>query len=196
MNQRIKAPETPSTSQTSPSHQPISLLNWRMQNTDERPSEEWNDLPFQTEIRQSRIKNSPSGIFLDSPLRPYYVINIPIFIDRNMIRSMKRDLSEIVNYVIDECLMNIKKKSKWKGAKMVELQYFETGCKENCILRKTTGKFIILIFEIFGIKFILKHYTHRKEELEEYFGPPCMNLRSILLEESSPSYTVDIFSCL
>ncbi len=27
--------------------------------------------------------------------------------------------------------------------------YFETGCKENCILRKTTVKFIILIFGIF-----------------------------------------------
>ncbi len=44
---------------------------------------------------------------------------------------------------------------------MVELQYFETGCKENYILRKTTVKFIILIFRIFGEKFILKHYMHR-----------------------------------
>ncbi len=44
---------------------------------------------------------------------------------------------------------------------MVELQYFETGCKENWILRKMTVKFIILIFGIFGKKFILKHYMHR-----------------------------------
>ncbi len=73
-----------------------------------------------------------------------------------VMRSTKRDLmsaiinSEIVKYVIDECLTNILKKSKPKGAKMVELQYIESGCKENCILRKTTVKFIILIFVIFG----------------------------------------------
>ncbi len=64
--------------------------------------------------------------------------------------SMKRDLmsaiinSEIVKYVIDEWLTNIQKKSKPTGAKMVELQYFETGCKEKCILRKTTVRFILL----------------------------------------------------
>ncbi len=37
---------------------------------------------------------------------------------------------------------HLKKKNKPKGAKMVELQYFEISCKENCILRKTTVKFI------------------------------------------------------
>ncbi len=70
--------------------------------------------------------------------------------------SRKRDLksaimnSEIVKYVVDECLTNILKKSKPNGAKMAELQYFETGCKENCILRKTAFKFIIQIFGIFS----------------------------------------------
>ncbi len=50
----------------------------------------------------------------------------------------------------------LKKQSDPKGAKMVELQYFESGSKENCILRKSAIKFIILIFGIFGEKFILK----------------------------------------
>ncbi len=56
--------------------------------------------------------------------------------------SMKRDHKsenvncEIVKYVIDDCLTNLKKKSRPKSAKMVELEYFEIGCKKNCILRK------------------------------------------------------------
>ncbi len=56
---------------------------------------------------------------------------------------------------------HLKKKSKAEGAKMIDLQYFETGCKENYILRKTTLKFIILIIGIFGKKFILKHYAKK-----------------------------------
>ncbi len=49
---------------------------------------------------------------------------------------------------------------------MVELHYFETGCKENCILRKTTEKFIILILRIFGKKFILKHYVQKYSQMK------------------------------
>ncbi len=51
--------------------------------------------------------------------------------------SMKRDCksvnvnSEIVKYVIDDCLMNIfLKKSRPKTAKMAELGYFELDCKK------------------------------------------------------------------
>ncbi len=45
---------------------------------------------------------------------------------------------EIVKYVVDDCLMIIKKKKNGpKSAKMTELGYFEIGCKKNCILRKT-----------------------------------------------------------
>ncbi len=51
-------------------------------------------------------------------------------------RSVKRDHKsanvnfEIVKYVVDDCLMNIKKKSRPKSAKMAELGYFEIGCKK------------------------------------------------------------------
>ncbi len=50
----------------------------------------------------------------------------------------------IVKYVVDEYE---RKKSRLRGAKMVELDYFKTGCKENLILRKTSLNFINLILE-------------------------------------------------
>ncbi len=61
-------------------------------------------------------------------------------------------------------------KSKLKGTKMAELQYFETGCEENCILRKSTLKFIILIFGIFKRKCILKHYMRRNISSRSVIG--------------------------
>ncbi len=55
----------------------------------------------------------------------------------------------------------LKKKSAAKSAKMAKLGYFEIGCK-NCILKKKTVlKFMNLIFGIFGKKLILKHFMHR-----------------------------------
>ncbi len=53
---------------------------------------------------------------------------------------MKRDRKlanvnfEIVKYVVDDCLTNIKKKKKKsrpKSAKMAELGYFEIRCKKT-----------------------------------------------------------------
>ncbi len=53
-------------------------------------------------------------------------------------RFMKRELmsaiinSEIVKYVMDECLANIKKKkSKLKGAKMIELRTLKLVVKKT-----------------------------------------------------------------
>ncbi len=72
-----------------------------------------------------------------------------------VIRFMKKDLKsanvnfEIVKYVVDDCLTNIKKKSRPKSAKLAELGYFEIDCKKNCILRKMILKFMNLIFGIF-----------------------------------------------
>ncbi len=55
-----------------------------------------------------------------------------------MICSIKRDHKsenvnfEIVKYVIDDSLTNIKKKkSRPKNAKVAELRYFEIGCKNT-----------------------------------------------------------------
>ncbi len=82
-------------------------------------------------------------------------------------RSMKRDLKsanvnfEIVKYVVDECLTNIKKRSRPKSAKMAELGYFEIACEKYCILRKMILKFMNLIFGIFGKKLIFKYFMYR-----------------------------------
>ncbi len=81
---------------------------------------------------------------------------------------MKRDLKsanmnfEIVKYVVDDCLTNIKKKKgRSKSAKMANLEYFEIDCKKNCILGKMILKFMNLILGIFEKKLILKHFMHR-----------------------------------
>ncbi len=79
---------------------------------------------------------------------------------------MKRDHKsanvnfEIVKYLVDDCLTNIKKKRS-KSSKTAWLRYFEIDCKKNCILRKTILKFMNLIFMIFGKKLILKHFVQR-----------------------------------
>ncbi len=55
---------------------------------------------------------------------------------------MKRDLKsanvnfEIIKYVVDDCLMNMKKKSRSKSAKLAELGYFEIGRKKIAFCEK------------------------------------------------------------
>ncbi len=54
----------------------------------------------------------------------------------NVLRSVKRDFKsanvnfEIVKYVVDDYLMNIKKKSRPKSTKLAELEYYEICCKK------------------------------------------------------------------
>ncbi len=80
-----KAPETLSTPRPGHAVNP-SLPKGRMRDTDQHPPEEWDDPPSQTKIRQSRTKNSPtSDVFWDSLRHPYYVINTPVFIHRNVL---------------------------------------------------------------------------------------------------------------
>ncbi len=72
---------------------------------------------------------------------------------------------------------------------MVELQYFETDCKEIYILRKTTVKFIILIFGIFEN---FQHYMHRNIST---LDRPA-RIWDLFYMKKAPSYIFDIFSRL
>ncbi len=53
---------------------------------------------------------------------------------------------------------------------MAELRCFETCCKENCILRKTTLKFIIQIFMIFRKKMYFETLYAQKYSEKERSG--------------------------
>ncbi len=86
-----------------------------------------------------------------------------------MMCSMKRDLKsanvnfEIVKYVVEDCLTNIKKKKKSrpKSAKITELGNFEIACKKTAFWEKRFWNLWTWFLGFFGRKLILKHFMHR-----------------------------------
>ncbi len=96
-------------------------------------------------------------------------------------------------------------KKRPKSAKMVELGYFEIGCKKKCILRKTILKFMNLIFKIFRKKLILKHFMYRTIPKRwilvvfwtaQYVYEVYFTWRRLLLSLLTSFYGCNAFGCI